>query len=314
MIKYISKLFLDILPSVVATIIGAYVVNHFIISRPEAPPSAIAVTAQPNRLVDAVSPAKAEIKPAEAAAKAASGAATDPGEKRADKSVADQLAAEKTIDKPSDRHHPAPHEKVVAKTAPTETTGALHGASAVEPASPEERRDANELARAAIERLRLANPSEASLRTQEASRAEAARAEAARAEASRAEASRLEASRLEALRLEASRVEASRAEATRVQEASRTVAPIQPLPPSMNVAMPAAANPYNPGGAATSPTQNPSYTYSANGGNDPRRPRPPAEIPVPAELQADDLPPPRPTVAEDVLLAARSVFQAVLPR
>ena len=34
MLKYVSKFTMDILPSVVATIIGAYIVNHYIATKP----------------------------------------------------------------------------------------------------------------------------------------------------------------------------------------------------------------------------------------------------------------------------------------
>src|SRR4051794_25945571 len=40
--KYISKFTIDILPSVLATIIGAYIVNHYIVSKPDAPAAAVA--------------------------------------------------------------------------------------------------------------------------------------------------------------------------------------------------------------------------------------------------------------------------------
>src|SRR5438132_17560 len=38
--KYISKFTIDILPSVLATIIGAYIVNHYIATKPDAPAAA----------------------------------------------------------------------------------------------------------------------------------------------------------------------------------------------------------------------------------------------------------------------------------
>jgi len=49
MLKYVSKFALDILPSVVATIIGAYIVNHYIVTRPgaSAPVAAAVSTAEP---------------------------------------------------------------------------------------------------------------------------------------------------------------------------------------------------------------------------------------------------------------------------
>jgi hypothetical protein len=53
--------------------------------------------------------------------------------------------------------------------------------------------------------------------------------------------------------------------------------------------------------------------------DDPRRPTPPADIPVPGPLDlradaADSATRAHTTVAEDVLSAAKSVFHAVLPR
>ena len=40
MLKFVSKFVLEILPSVTATVIGAYIVNHYIISKPANPPAA----------------------------------------------------------------------------------------------------------------------------------------------------------------------------------------------------------------------------------------------------------------------------------
>src|SRR4051795_4439618 len=42
--KYISKFTIDILPSVLATIIGAYIVNHYIVTKPDAPAAAVAAS------------------------------------------------------------------------------------------------------------------------------------------------------------------------------------------------------------------------------------------------------------------------------
>jgi hypothetical protein len=63
--------------------------------------------------------------------------------------------------------------------------------------------------------------------------------------------------------------------------------------------------------------------YPAPEFSDPRRPTPPADIPQaapapgPLDLRADTVEPPRKehtNVAEDVLLAAKSVFHAVMPK
>jgi hypothetical protein len=79
-------------------------------------------------------------------------------------------------------------------------------------------------------------------------------------------------------------------------------------------------------GLAPGPSQTrPSYPAAAGVG-DPRRPTPPADIPEaaspspplpPLDLRAEAGEPAkreRTNVAEDVLLAAKSVFQAVLPK
>lgn len=48
-VKYLSKFVLEILPSVVATIIGAYIVNHYIVAKPatDAPVTAAVSTVDP---------------------------------------------------------------------------------------------------------------------------------------------------------------------------------------------------------------------------------------------------------------------------
>ena len=60
MLKYVSKFALDILPSVVATIIGAYIVNHYIVAKPADAPVAAAVSTS--------DPAKADPKASETVA------------------------------------------------------------------------------------------------------------------------------------------------------------------------------------------------------------------------------------------------------
>ena len=49
MLKYITKFAMDILPSVVATIIGAYIVNHYIVAKPDAPAAAVVSSADPKK-------------------------------------------------------------------------------------------------------------------------------------------------------------------------------------------------------------------------------------------------------------------------
>jgi hypothetical protein len=293
MLKYVSKFVSDILPSVIATIIGAYIVNHYIVTKPEAPVAAAVETKKGDDTSTARSDAKSGDAPAETAS------LPDPGKVKGapDKSAADK-AFDKSADKPTARHQPAPRDKGVAKAAtpvtppvsstsvnqtPVTTTASIPG-TPIEPSpATEERRGATDLARAAIERLRAtsepARPVEVIARAPETSRPQ------------------------DSLKPP--------------PEAPKVASPIQPLPPAVTIAVPATASveSFNPGvtGSVSSPS-NPSY--SSNPRNDDlHRPSPPAEIPSrPIDLHADAGTPARSTVAEDVLSAAKSVFHAVLPR
>jgi hypothetical protein len=309
--KYISKFAMDIFPSVAATIIGAYIVNHYIAAKPAAnAPAAAVSTAQP----------PAQAKPAPEAAKAGSKAPEtsadvanlpEPGIKAkgisekamiektaAEKPIVVEKPAEKSADKPAEtasipagtrRHQPTPREKAVAKAVPAPAQPATSVAAPVVAAPgtvpappveaaivPEERRDANDLARAAIERLRGAN--EPSPRAQEAARVP---------------------------------------EAPRTQDPPRVVSasPVRPLPPPILVSTPTTQT-FDSSGSS----QRPPYAARID---DPRRPTPPADIPEaspsapPLDLHAEAEEPSRrghTTVAEDVLSAAKSVFHAVLPK
>jgi hypothetical protein len=280
--KYVSKFTIDILPSVLATIIGAYIVNHYIVGKPTEAPVAAAVSTS--------DPAKADPKASESVA-----AIPEAGVKAkgiSERAILEKTATEKpaVVDKPADtanlpaeprRHQPVLREKAVAKAVQTPAQAPAPAAAPSTPpveatVAPEEKRDANDLARAAIERLRGAN--EAAPRAQEAVRSP---------------------------------------EAPRTTEAPHVAsAPaVQPLPPPIMVSAPntEAVNPATGSVPAKPP-------YAAARIDDPRRPTPPADIPSsspPVDLRAEAaLPPPREhkSVADDVLSAAKSVFHAVLPR
>jgi hypothetical protein len=304
MLKIVSKFAMDILPSVIATIIGAYIVNHYIATKPDAPVAAAVSPAGPKARTEA----KADVKPAV-------GSVPQPGVTAkgiSEKGMLEQTAAEKpsvvekpvekSADRPAEtaslpadtrRHSPAPREKAVAKSAPAAAPVAPPApaiaaapvvAPAAEAAASEEHRDANELARAAIERLR--GSGDVSPRPQEAARV-----------------------------TETPRV---------IQAAPPVAAPvastaaIRPLPPPIMVSTPA-------GDAFNAPTG--STPARPTGSDDPRRPIPPADIPEaspslslpmpgPLDLRAEAEPQRREhtNVAEDMLLAAKSVFHAVLPK
>ena len=280
MLKIASKFAMDILPSVIATIIGAYIVNHYIVSKPADAPTA--------SVVSPAAPKKADLNNAPEPGVRAKGIS----EKSViDKSNIDRAAVEKPVEKPADkaadkpaetasippdtRRHPAnPREKTVAKTAPQPVVPVVEPVVAVPNTAPAVEaaiapdRVANDLARAAIERLRGTHDNsrapESSVRLPDPPHVVAAPA------------------------------------------APTVPAPsLQPLPPPILVSTPSAESARSP---------------SAGRGDDPHRPTPPADIPDPRplDLRADavvDQPPPREhrNVAEDMLSAAKSMFHSVLP-
>ena len=253
MLKFVSKFVLEILPSVTATVIGAYIVNHYIISKPANPPAAaIASTAIPGT-------AKPDVKPTEAIASAKQ--AADKPETVATTST-DTQTPDKSI----------PHEHA-AKIIPVATES--HRA---------ESREANDLARAVIERLRASNapvrPVEASVRSHETPRPS---------------------------------VVAIRS----VQPQTVQPASVQPLPPAINIATSAVEEP-RPANDSQSAAPRRDVTDDSDNGS--RRLIPPADIPSVSRMfgvsgnRTADTTAARTTVADDMLAAAKSVFSAVLPR
>lgn len=316
MLKYLAKISMDIFPSVLATIIGAYIVNHYINARPAVDASA-----------PVVAPAQAgkNGKPADVANLPAPGIkAKGVSEKSiSEKSVTDKPAAEKPADKPVDQpaaeakaadskaadskaeskaadlapaetapagpRRPSAREKAAAKSTPAVTAPAtaapvVEASSAPVAASPAATPDANDLARAAIERLRKSPESKSS---------------------------------------ETRSAEPAAREAIRIPEAPRVVTAepptIRPLPPPITVSTPAAEAYGNNGGSSQA---NPPYTASI-GNDDPNRMTPPADIPVPViapplDLRADagaSMPRPKKTnVADEMLSGMKSMFHSVLPK
>jgi hypothetical protein len=308
MLKYVSKFAMDILPSVVATIIGAYIVNHYIVTKPgaDAPVAAAASTADP-KAAKATEPST-DVANIPQPGVRARGISEKSISERAmiDRSVVEkpvEKAQEKPQDKSADtpaetaaipadsrRRPPAPREKAIAKVVPAPAqpsapaivpvvapTTAPTSAAPVEAAiAPEEHRDANDLARAAIERLR--GTSDGTPRAQEAARTP-----------------------------DAPRVDGPRVAPTAVV----SVPPVRPLPPPIMVS--------TPGGETIDSTGSlrMRQPYPAPIA-DPNRPTPPADIPVsqPLDLHAEASEPAtrnHKTVAEDMMLAAKSMFHAVLP-
>jgi hypothetical protein len=296
MLKYLTKITMDILPSVVATIIGAYIVNHYIATKPatDAPVAAAVAPAAPKKpdaaVADVGNLPSAGIRAKGISEKAIleKTAAEKPAlaekvEKPAEKPAVAEKSPESTEVEtasisPDSRRRPAasrekPAVRVIPLTAAVQPTAAPVAAPTVEAAiTPEEHRDANDLARAAIERLR--GSSEAAPRAPEAARVPDS---------------------------------APRTTASVTPVAPTVVAPaVRPLPPPIVVTTPPADS---FGAAPTQPNPNPMTAQA----NDPRRPVPPADIPPPApvDLRTDK---PHTNVAEDMLLAAKSVFHSVIPQ
>jgi hypothetical protein len=302
MLNYVKKFALEILPSVAATVIGAYIVNHYISAKPADAPVAAAV-----------SPAEVKKNDPKPADGATSNVASIPEHGVTAKGISERAMIEKSASerpgefkpaeakptearqsesKPSETasapaKHPTPPAppKAVAKTAPTP---AASPTAPVETASApvEDHRDANDLARAAIERLRK---EDGQSHPQEASRAP---------------------------------------ETPRLQEAPRSVvsaptapvatASVRPLPPPITViAPPDDGQGNNQGNGQGNMASNPApYTASINPDN-PNRLVPPADIPPPPPIDlragADRFATRTNNMAHDVLAKTKSMFHSLLP-
>ena len=295
MLKYLTKFAMEIIPSVVATIIGAYIVNHYINTKPDSPPSTVASVASAAyaKLTGAKSDAsktdasashtdatKVDAKSAETSAEVSNVPAPGIKAKGVSEKSLTEKAAEKAVEvKPAEtaslpaetpRRAASPREKLIARGTPAEAPAA----------QPEERRDAADLARAAIERLRA---SESTGKASSEKPADAAR---------------------------------GAGEAPRIVTATRPVSAVRPLPPPVTVSAPPAEQSF---GMAPASGTNPPYTGALQPDG---RPTPPAEIPTrqlsPLDLRADKNDPSikdqMSNVAQDMMSAAKSVFHSVLPK
>jgi len=253
MLGYIKKFVLDSFPSIIATIIGAYIVHHYVIpaAAPKAPASAMASDPSPATQGSAIPAEKASFE----------------------KAVAEKSAIEKTAEKATEKSSEPPVEtkrRHVAPRVASRGNVAPEATGSIESGTGEERRDANELARAAIERLRNAPG--------------------------------------------AARTVAPVPAATthNADEASRTIPPMQPLPPAANVTKGPEVFVGGTEAAVPSPAQHPDYGLPLRAA----KLTPPANIPEanPIELHAEAQATSKPSITEDVMSAAKSVFHAVVPR
>lgn len=302
--KLFSKYFLEVVPSIVATVVGAYIVTHYINAKSEAdkPKAAVSAPAQTSKDVapqtlkaddSGDKAAKAETAKAEAARlkaeklalekAAAERSAADRAEnakKAAEKLAAEKAASEKAAaDKlASEKAAAEKRERTAAKPAPAAPLPAEANAA------PDDKRDANDLARAAIERLRNAKAPSEPPRAPEAARAD------------------------EPTKAQERGQERARVNSVVYAPAAAPQPPVQPLPPAVTVAPP-------PSEAAVmappQPFSTPISGSSETRADDGLRLTPPADIPSrPLDLRAKQG---RSSVAEDVVSAAKSVFHAVVP-
>lgn len=299
--KLFSKYFLEVIPSIVATVVGAYIVTHYInaksdADKPKAAVSAPAATSKDapqtlkadeagDRPANAAKAEAARLKAEKLAAEkaAAERAAADRAEnarKAAEKAAAEKLAADKATSDKAAAEKFAADKAVADKMAADKAAADRREKAAAKPATaplpaeanaaPDDKRDANDLARAAIERLRKSSPQSA-----EQSRAP----EAAQGQ--------------------------ERGKVNSVVYAPATQQPVvQPLPPAVNVAP-------EPGEAAVMAPPKP-FPTPIDSADDGLRLTPPADIPSrPADLRAKQGR--LSSVTEDVVSAAKSVFHAVVP-
>jgi hypothetical protein len=296
MLKHVTKLAMEIVPSVVATILGAYIVNHYINAKPDTPAAAVAAAnaaADSSKLnrgkIDGV---KADAKPAETSAEISNiPSAGIKAKGIAEKSLSDKAAAEKPAEAKSSEGKSSESKSSEGKSSegkssdgkstetaslPAEKARAVTPKPAVRPAETpavqEERRDAADLARAAIERLRASEGT----RSPEVGRATG--------------------------------------DQPRIVTAAPQLSPVRPLPPAIAVSTPSVEGaPYVAG--------NPPYTGSVQVDG---RLTPPGEIPTPPAARPLDLRADRggdpsikdqvSNVAQDMVSAAKSVFHSVLPK
>ena len=319
--KYLTKFAIDVLPSVAATVIGAYIVNHYIVTKPggDAPVAAAVSAADPKAKTTEAKTTEAKTTEARATEnKANDGKAGDVGNLPT-AGVKAKGISEKAILEKTAAERPTVIERAEAKAdlkldlkadskpadAPTET-GSI----------PAELRSARPAPR---EKIRVVLPSPVQPVTP-AIPAVPAPVAVPVVETSvpddRRDANDLARAAIERLRVNhdgspRAPEMARTSETPRIETPRVVTAPaLRPLPPPITVSTPSGTEIFDHGRPP----------YAANASADPRRPTPPAEIPLsrPLDLRADVTEPSvreRTTaVAEDVLSTAKSLFHAVLPK
>lgn len=272
--KLFTKYFLEVVPSIVATVVGAYIVTHYINAKSDTDKPKAAVSAPAGTSKDA---APQTLKADEAGDRSAAAAKAEAARLKAEKLAAEKAAAERAATDRAENARRAAEKAAAEKLAGEKAEKAAADKLVAEKAAAEklaaDKRDANDLARAAIERLRKSGPQPAEQpRTPDVAQGQ------------------------------------ERAKVNSVVYAPAVQQPaVQPLPPAVNVA------PQPSEAAVTAPPKpfpEPISGESEARADDGLRLTPPADIPSrPVDLRAKQ----RSSVTEDVVSAAKSVFHAVVP-
>lgn len=274
--KYLSKFTVDILPSVFATVVGAYIVNYYIIpkARDDRPPATATAASTPTQAGQSKAP---QIKATDAKPDAsadqpvnASEAAQTAGKKPIDKAgsdKSDKAEGAKAPEKAAESRRHNPREKTVAKAEPSAVVPPSTPVVATVGAAPAG--DVNDLARAAIERL------------------------------SRGE--KIETPRAVEVPRAAERTASVQPQPAAILPPTQQAQPMQQLPPPIVLSNPSVENPM-------------SSTGRFEASRDPRPPGN-VPVPMRGDLQANaDDGGGRTNVVEDVLSGAKSMFDKVIPR
>jgi hypothetical protein len=268
MVKYLSKFVLEVLPSVVATVVGAYIVAHYINPKPETPKTEVVATAPTGEAKDATETTGA---------------------------VEDKTADAKSTDaKPADAK---PAETAKVENAKVRVT------------RPDEKKNAIELARAAIERLRGTTVDTPAAPTPQPVHApvETARVDNSARAAVQAPAPQRTLAVTSVVTAVTSVVTTGLA-----PQPAPALSGAPPLPPPVIVASPYGRHSVGPEAApaaADQPVDQPVDRASAD------RPTPPGDIPFQRgyDLQAQTAPVEHVSIADHVLSTTKSIFRALTP-
>lgn len=281
---WLKKIVLDIMPSVAATIIGAYIVNYYIIPKSPVGSSRASVAADPRPPESSVSEKSGDDRlDADKASLDKASFEKAVAEKTAIEKTAEKAATEKAANDKAATDKTEPRKQVAAPKAPLKSANA----ATTEPAVPAaDVRRANDLARAAIDRLRGSTHNETPKPD-----------------------AKVDASKMP----DVPRVQPVSTVASAVAPQA-AVPPMQPLPPAISVAAP---NPdvFEQGNAQ--PVMRQPAPQSTLRTDESRRFAPPADIPsrpldLRAQMSGDTGE--RTSIADEVVSTAKSMFHAVIPK